>query len=255
MTDAIEPSRIAVKKAECSQCGGLRNCDIRGHHKVRGVDDYHDWAVNWYILECRGCEHVFVQTVSTSSEDYSYTQNEIGEDEIEYNEILSYWPALSKRKQPDWLLELYAETSTSERLDAAITELYGALDNDLYMLAAIGIRTCFDIASEQLGIDPEQSFQSKLKALVAAGHIGMVDKERLEHLVDAGSASAHRGWRPTANDLNVMMDALEHFINEAFIAPARKRRLDANVKKVKEKVPPRKAAKASKKSDKGVHSS
>jgi hypothetical protein len=76
---------------------------------------------------------------------------------------------------------------------------------------------------------------------VSRGHIGKVDQSRLEILVDAGSASAHRGWRPPAKDLSVLMDVLEHFVHEAFVVPSRKKRLDADLAKMKAKVPPRKS--------------
>jgi len=58
-----------VRKAECSECGGPRNCEIRGRYDDRYDDDDSGFSgnVTWYILECRGCEHVFVQTVSTNS--------------------------------------------------------------------------------------------------------------------------------------------------------------------------------------------
>jgi hypothetical protein len=124
-------------------------------------------------------------------------------------------------------------------LDAAMIELYGALDNDLRILAAIGIRTTYDIASELLGINAEMTFEKKLDALVTSGRIGKLDKARLEMVVDAGSASAHRGWQPLPEDLETMMDVLEHFIYESFVAPARKEKLDAKAAKVKKTVPPR----------------
>jgi hypothetical protein len=40
-----------------------------------------------------------------------------------------------------------------------------------------------------------------------------------------------------------MMQILEHFVHDAFVAPARKRKLDAKVSAMKAKVPLRKPAK------------
>jgi hypothetical protein len=106
-------------------------------------------------------------------------------------------------------------------------------------LSGIGIRTSFDVAAELLGIDPAKSFEEKLDALVSGEHIGKVDRDRLETLVDAGSASAHRGWVPSADDLDTMMAILEHFVFEAFVAPARRKKLDAKAVEMKAKVPAR----------------
>lgn len=230
-----EETAEKILQAECSSCGGRRNCKVHGHFEAKGGDGHYDWWEHWRILQCMGCDYVFVQKISANSEDYS--RDEDGE--IELDETVTYWPALAKRKRPEWMSAFGIDASGVEKLDQALVELYGALDNDLVMLAAIGIRTSFDVASEILGIDPNVSFKAKLDALVNEGHIGKADRSRIEALVDAGSASAHRGWKPTPQDLGIMTEILEHFIHDAFVAPSRKARLDARAAKMKATVPPR----------------
>lgn len=241
MSDETQPASAAAKirKAECSKCGGMRNCEVRGHYDERYSDEHFQASTEWFILECRGCENVFVQTVGSNSEDYDHYYDEDGSEAIRYSETIRYWPALSKRVKPDWMSEFGIDEPDVELLEAAMLELYGALDNDLRMPAAIGIRTAYDIASELLGTDPSLTFAEKLDHLVTSGRIGIADKDRLETMVDAGSASAHRGWMPKADELNTIMDVLEHFIQEAFVAPARRKKLDEGAAKLKKTVPPR----------------
>jgi hypothetical protein len=100
------------------------------------------------------------------------------------------------------------------------------------VLAAIGVRTAFDRATESLGIDPSLSFADKLKKTESAGHVGKNEKDALAVLVDAGSAAAHRGWRPTHDDLTAMINALESFLQREFVT---NRRLAA----IKSSVPPK----------------
>jgi hypothetical protein len=50
-------------------------------------------------------------------------------------------------------------------LDRFFADTYVALNNDLRILAAIGIRTAFDRASQLLGIAPEKTFADKLGEL------------------------------------------------------------------------------------------
>jgi hypothetical protein len=221
-----------ARKAECARCGGVRNCDIRGEYFVTEFDDQVQAWKAWYILECRGCEYVFIQTVGTFSEDYDHDEH----GEIEYNETIEYWPARSKREMPKWLDH---GLDAQYRLRSAMAELYRALDNDLHMLAGIGIRTVFDIASEQLGIDPELPFVQKLESLVSKGSIESVNKDRLEMLIEVGNATVHRGVCPTPVELRTMMDVLEHFIEGSFIAPEYKRKLDAEAAAIKARVPSR----------------
>ncbi|MER8582713.1 DUF4145 domain-containing protein, partial [Mesorhizobium sp. M1423] len=124
-------------------------------------------------------------------------------------------------------------------LDQSLSELYGALDKDLKMLAAIGVRTSFDIAAEILGIDAGLPFQKKLDDMVTKKLIKDSEREHLDVLIDAGSASAHRGWKPSVDDLDVLMDTLEGFIYDSFVVPTRKKAAAAKIAKMKAKVPPR----------------
>lgn len=229
------------KKAKCSSCGGERNCDILASFENRGGDDFIDWCTEWHLLRCRGCELVFVQTVSTNSEDYEDYYDENDQHVTQHFETIDYWPALSKRSQPDWLNLIAVQGRDESSLLRALSELYVALNNDLAMLSGIAIRTAFDAAAELLGIDPALTFKQKLEALVAEGHIGKLDLERLEALVDAGSASAHRGWVPSSEDLETLMDLLEHFLDQTFVAPEKKKRLDEKAAKVRAKVPSKQA--------------
>lgn len=59
--------------------------------------------MTWYIAQCRGCDYVFVAAVSTNSEDWELVERPDGEQEQVFNETVRYYPALSKRKRPDWM--------------------------------------------------------------------------------------------------------------------------------------------------------
>lgn len=112
-------------------------------------------------------------------------------------------------------------------------DIYVALNNDLRILAAIGLRTAFDRASEILNVDPKISFSQKLKGLMEAGKIGRDEVEILGVLTDAGSAAAHRGWKPSESDLNTMMNIFESFIHRSFILQSEARKLIKSVPKRK----------------------
>lgn len=84
-------------------------------------------------------------------------------------------------------------------------------------MAAIGVRTAFDRATELLGIDPATSFERKLDRLSALGMLGANDRATLAALVDAGSAAAHRGWKPTHEALSTMLHILEGFVHKEFV--------------------------------------
>ncbi|MFC0385136.1 DUF4145 domain-containing protein [Muricoccus vinaceus] len=194
---------------------------------------------DWYILQCKECDYVFAQTDDTWSEAYSH-HDEDGQEHYELEHMYDYWPALSKRDKPEWIGDnSISGVKDVDALHTAMMELYGALNSNLPMLSAIGIRTCFDVASELLEVDPALTFVEKLDALMEAKHIREVDRKRLEVAVEAGNASAHRGWKPTANDLATTMTILEHFIFDAFVQPNRRKKLDEDALKMKGTVPPK----------------
>jgi hypothetical protein len=246
VTDGLKAEPITLKKAFCAECGGVRNCDIRGH-TVEAWDDAGGmvWGKkDWFILQCRGCDHVFCQTIKIFSEDYGHEWDEAAqEDVVVYDETVTYWPAISKRKLPDWFAPMGFVGDTSDVLHDAMTELYVALNNDLMRLAASGVRTAFDLASELLGVDPALTFEEKLDALVSSGRINSVDRERLETLTEAGSASMHRGWAPAPSDLSTMVDILEHFVHRTFVVPALEDKLNEKSATLRKTVPARRPRK------------
>jgi hypothetical protein len=182
------------------------------------------------ILECCGCERIYFRRDYWFSEWENFGQNPYtGELQREGGVETTYWPAPVTRKAPEWVKSIEEADQT---LGDLLSEMYAALNNDLRVLAAIGARTTFDRSSEILGIDAKWRFECKLKELVTIGKIGNDEREILNVLVDAGSAAAHRAWRPTPKELNTMMDIVEAFLYRAFV-------LGDGIQKLKAAVPPK----------------
>ena len=137
-----------------------------------------------------------------------------GEEFHEYIETVNFWPPAAERRPPDWAFKI---KFTDHVMGSLFDDVYTALSNNLSVLAAIGMRTVFDRASELLEIDPEIPFQQKLNALRDNDHVTAKEVAVLGVLVDAGSAAAHRGWRPKPSQLNDMMTILESFLHRAFL--------------------------------------
>lgn len=237
-------AKAAPTKAYCRACAGERNCDIRGEYAQAGGDENFAWHVVWQILQCLGCDKVFCRTVSTNSEDINYSYDHDGNEVSETQETYNYWPAKSRRSRPTWLGDFGTELEASDfpnihELDGVMLETYRALDTDLTILSTIGLRTAFDVASSILGVDSSLKFEQKLTRLVEIKAIGAREKESLEVLIDAGNASAHRGWLPSAVELNAMVDVFEHFIEVSFVRPSREAKIQRQADAVRSKVPPK----------------
>ncbi|WMT71108.1 DUF4145 domain-containing protein [Bradyrhizobium sp. Ash2021] len=217
-------------QAHCPKCGPGRFADVIAlHSHMESHDDEHGMWSNTTsrILQCGGCKEVYFQQIYIFSEDYENDYGPEGETVTNYNERITYYPAAAKRKRPDWLL-----MDIEPNLGALLSETYNALDVDARVLAATGARTVFDRASELLKIDPALSFKDKLDALQEKGHIGNSEREHLDLLTDAGGAAAHRGWKPTTQQLDTIMNIVETFIYRTFV-------IDAEVKKLRAEIPPK----------------
>lgn len=212
-----EHREMAAKKFEeghCPSCGAGR-ADIVAEHRDAYNSPHYDEVTYYRVLECRGCGQNYFKSTSSNSEDYNdYYDDETDSEAREHIETVKYWPPTAKRQAPEWAHEINFK---DQILGSLFDDVYTAMSNNLGVLAAIGMRTVFDRASELLGIDPTKSFQQKLDELKAGDHITGKEKAVLGELIDAGSAAAHRGWRPKPKQLDAMMIILEAFLHRAFL--------------------------------------
>jgi hypothetical protein len=210
--------------AACPSCGGPRHANILAEEHLREEGDVFgpEWELTKYrILNCRGFGTRFFQTVATNADDLIEERDENGEKVrgTVPRETIKYYPTFSRRGRPDWSKGVM--WTEHQKLRNITDEMYAALDNELPVLAAIGMRTVFDTAIEILGIDPGGTFKEKLDAILSLGKISQEERNYLDALVDAGSAAVHRGWRPESWHLDTMALILEGFLHRAFVLPSR----------------------------------
>ena len=150
-------------------------------------------------------------------------------------EILStaYYPPLTFRNKPSW----YPKLNKKYRL--ILDEVYLALDSSLFCLASAGTRTALDqLIVKKVG--DSGGFEDKIKALFDKGIIDQDERDLLIAVIDAGSASAHRGFKPDNDDMKDMMKITEHIFYQVCIKPMEKKALREKANKLKNKTPKRK---------------
>ena len=227
-----------IMAAHCPYCNALRNCMIKGYYGISAKPDSGSLWFDFYLLVCQDCDNVFFQTEEEIPEVLTYSDGRV-DYKTTFN--ISTWPSPPKRTTPEWyekykhLIGIYYSSSLSFMLG----EVYGAYDNNFTVLASTGIRTCFDIVSTSLGIDPNLTFTEKLEKLRDGGHVTEIEKDILAVLVEAGNASAHRGWFPNSEEIRVLLNILENFIENTIIKPLETKILVETAATIKEKIPPR----------------
>ena len=116
-----------------------------------------------------------------------------------------------------------------------------------FFIASTGIRTALDsLIVENIG--DEGSFKEKTELLVKKKIIDSEDKELLDVLINAGSASAHRGFRPNRLTMKNMMEVAEKIFYNICIAPKERAEVLKKAKKLSNKIPQRTKSKSKTKS-------
>lgn len=161
-----------------------------------------------------GCHTVFYETSSWNSENIDQWYDANGETQGEYVRTKVTYPKPDSRTKPRWFDEM---NQVDDRLHGILSQMYVAYDNELYVLTAVGLRTALDRGTEVLGIDPAINFREKLNALKEGGWIGETERDILGVVTDAGNAAAHRGWEPNGKEIAALLDAMEVFLQRAFI--------------------------------------
>jgi Domain of unknown function (DUF4145) len=145
---------------------------------------------------------------------------------------MSYYHPLISRKRPQWFEALPVN------LNGVLNEVYVALQSDSYYLATFGARTVLDLLIvEKIG--DAGAFEQKIRRLKADGHITEEERDLVETVIEAGNASANRGFAPNQRDLKHVMDIVEVLLDKFYIAKGRQKQLAANAAALKKKIPPR----------------
>lgn len=220
--------------AYCPKCKGDKRTQVIASFDKPYSDEYYSSLTTYRIIKCEGCEHIQFQTEFSDSEDVDQGYDESGEAYYEHVKKHEYFPPKPKRPRPDWT---ESHSSFSGTLTHMLDEAYGALDNDLPVLAAIALRTAFDASTEILGIHPGLSFEEKLDALESGQHIDSAQRKTLDALTDAGSAAAHRGWLPTSEQLDTMFTIFEQYIHHSFITSKQRKELEKRAAALAKKTP------------------
>lgn len=204
--------QVEIIQAVCPRCAGPRKAFLRGSNTIDGHEDTEFGSVSWsnraLLLECCGCEMHFFR------EDRYFSESD-GVETV-------YFPKAPSRPRPGWVGSVFLFDIVLKDL---LQELYIAAEADLRVMTAIAVRTAFDRATELLGVSADKPFARKLDELLSSGKIGAGEREVLDALVNAGSAAAHRAWKPGAFELQTMITVMESFIHRTIILEGPARRL------------------------------
>lgn len=185
-------------RCHCNSCRRIT------HHRVlvrRSIDDADEsdpgddyppywWTDTYEALQCLGCDSVCLKHHTKEASGAESTQ---------------YFPPPVARRPPLWMGHL------PPAMRELLGEVYVALHSGSRRLALMGSRTLLDMLMlEEVG--DTGTFESKLKALQEKGAISERGRTVLAIALDAGNAAAHRGYKPTREELESVMDVVENLL-------------------------------------------
>jgi len=218
-----------MNKIHCSNC--LRKTDhnllfkketVECEEKINNDPEFWMTVGYYYVLyECNGCHNIVMkkQLKSNTIEFEAYSEESFKK------HFVSWYPALSSRKIPDW----HKNLSKTER--ELFIEIYRAYHSDSKMLSIMGLRTVLDMFIVRK-IGDKGNFKEKLTGLEKQGYLSADQIIVLRPVIDAGSAAAHRAYQPTSEDLTLALDIVEILLQQDIIAKA--------IPKFEERIPKRK---------------
>lgn len=190
----------------CNACGQqTEHKRLRQAERRREIDYERHTAVygsTWQMLQCKGCHEVFLERTDWSSDD-----------ESEEDAHTTYFPPRVSRREPAWI----KRNKVPLEYRALLNEVYTALHADSRRLAAMGARALIDTFINRC-IGDKGTFAEKLAKLVEENFIREAQRQIIDAAIDAGSAAAHRGHCPNANDLNTVIDIVENLIHNELLA-------------------------------------
>jgi hypothetical protein len=128
---------------------------------------------------------------------------------------IRFWPPPIKRQAPSWI-----DADIDRTLQRILIEVYSALNNEMTILATIGIRAAFDRATELLNISPALSFKDKLDTLAREGMLSPSDRNSIAAVMDVGSTAVLVGGRSSDDGLLAVISMLEAFLYKEFVLKA-----------------------------------
>jgi len=212
-----------TEKIHCNTCGIHTNHKVEYSHSRSWHEELDDeacvrFAEKYDWLVCLGCGSGVIRLLDSSSI---------------YDDQTTFYPPRSSRRKPRWLtgwrwdgnLDL-GDSDVKELL----REIYVALHQDSRRLAGMGLRSLVEyVMIEKVG--DRGSFTKNLEAMLDEGYISRRQSDRLKILIEAGHATTHRAWRPSTEDIHIIMDIVEHMIESIHIHDHESKAIDARIPK------------------------
>ena len=193
----------------CNACGRVTDHDVVWERSAATTDpDDNVMETRDLAIRCRGCGECAIRKEQRL---LGYGAEEPGEEDLVE---VTYSPARLWRRAPDWLASVQ---EFDPDLRALLDEVYSATNDGQVRLLSMGVRSVLDHAMIRILGGDVGSFEAKLDRMVEQRHLTQKQRQNLSIVIDAGSASTHRGFKPPRVLLDEMLTVMESIIRDHYV--------------------------------------
>jgi hypothetical protein len=199
----VEP----LTRSFCNACGRETDHDVVWKDSSSAEGPNGEVAETRYLaVRCRACAEFAIRIEQWY---FDYIPDPDAEEKLTG---VTYRPARLWRRAPDWLPSL-------EELDPdlLLDEVYSATNDGQVRLLSMGVRSALDHVMIKILEGDVGNFDAKLDHMVKRGHLTQKQRENLGIIIDAGSASTHRSFKPPRQLLDEMVTVMEGIVREHYI--------------------------------------
>lgn len=197
----------------CEHCAQETKHVIAASFEENGdeeVGDYNSvsWTTKSQVVQCLGCESVSFRRTTSHSEDYDIDEN----GGMSYAVHTQFYPHRAKIRE---LVDFIA-------LPLGIQDIYQetvqAIDSDLRILAAIGIRAIIETICSDLSVKG-RTLEIKIGKLQEMSLVTKDGAKLLNKLREVGNDAAHKVSRLTEEQLHVALKVVNNVLEGTYLIP------------------------------------
>lgn len=195
-----------ILRTPCNLCGQEIEHDVIHTETASKETEGIEIPAKTEVLSCRGCKEVSVRQ--------RIFEERVQEEGEEPRSQITYAPPRLWHQPPKWLSDL---EQYDPDLKGLLDEVYSATHDKQMRLLSMGVRSVLDrMMSLALG-SGAKGFKEKLSSMIKEGHLTKKQADNMEIVIDAGSASTHRGFKPPRDLLEEMVIVMEGLVRDHYI--------------------------------------
>ena len=202
-----------VEKLFCHRCGKHTNHMVIAKRSVRFDPDYEDpWGEDHYFAECAGCESLTYAISSWVDGNWNPSTGEMDRTWKTYPRSSTEHP----RMKGDHLLP--------PKISEVYLEVIGAINADLSILPAVGLRALIEAVCRDQGI-PRGTLEKLIDGLATKGVLTAAQAKILHGHRFLGNSAAHEAVPPKQGELEAALEIAESVLQTIYIVPRLAKRM------------------------------